>query len=213
MIGSFHQPQCVIADTNTLNTLDNRQLSSGIAEIIKYALINSVVFFDWLQDNVIALMNRNPEALAYAINFSCQDKATIVAADEKEQGQRALLNLGHTFGHAIETALGYGNCLHGEAIAIGMVMAADLSVRHGWITTDSQKKITKLLEKANLPVRLPGNEKSISVSEFMKLMQGDKKVLDGQLNLILLNKLGNSFITSNFDKTKLQQTLAAFASA
>ncbi len=211
MIGSFHQPQCVIADTNTLNTLDDRQLSAGLAEVIKYALINSPVFFDWLVNNIDALNQRDPEALAYAIEFSCQDKATIVAADEKEKGQRALLNLGHTFGHAIETALGYGNCLHGEAVAIGMVMAADLSVRHGWISDDIRQQIIDLIERAKLPVSIPNDGASISVTQFMELMAGDKKVLDGQLHLVLMNELGSSLITSEFDVTKLEQTLEAFA--
>lgn len=211
MIGSFHQPQCVIADTNTLKTLDDRQLSSGIAEVIKYALINNASFFNWLLNNMDALINRDADALAYAIKFSCQDKAAIVAADEKEQGQRAILNLGHTFGHAIETALGYGNCLHGEAVAIGMVMAADLSVRHGWIDSDTQQKIIELIKLASLPVQIPAEEKQVSVQELSRLMQGDKKVLDGQLHLVLINALGNSFITSEFDRTKLEQTLETFS--
>ena len=213
MIGSFHQPQCVIADTNTLNTLDDRQLSAGLAEVIKYALINSADFFSWLMENMGALLQRDPIALAYAIEFSCRDKAAIVAADETEKGQRALLNLGHTFGHAIETALGYGNCLHGEAVAIGMVMAADLSVRHGWISPEIQEKIIQLILLAKLPIQIPEHEKTISVAQFLQLMAGDKKVLDGQLHLVLVNELGNSIITKDFNIDKLQQTLAAFATA
>ncbi|MCK5663481.1 MAG: 3-dehydroquinate synthase [Thiotrichaceae bacterium] len=213
MIGSFHQPQCVIADTNTINTLDDQQLSAGLAEVIKYALINSSDFFHWLVNNMDDLLQRKPEALAYAIEFSCRDKATIVAADEKEKGQRALLNLGHTFGHAIETALGYGNSLHGEAVAIGMVMAADLSVRHGWINTKIQKQITELIQIAKLPTKIPCDNALISTRQFMQLMAGDKKVLDGQLHLVLINALGNSFITAEFDIKKLEQTLNAFATA
>lgn len=214
MIGAFHQPQCVLADTATLNTLDDQQLSAGLAEVIKYALINSKAFFDWLGDNLPALLERKPEALSYAIEFSCQDKADVVAADEKEQGQRALLNLGHTFGHAIETALGYGNCLHGEAVAIGMVMAADLSVRHGWIDQVVQQQITDLIAQAKLPVQVPAEgDIKISVEKFLELMAGDKKVLDGQLHLVLINELGSSFITSDFDLEKLKQTLQAFATA
>ena len=214
MIGSFHQPQCVIADTNTLHTLDDRQLSAGLAEVIKYALINSSDFFTWLVNNMSALRNREPEILAYAIEFSCQDKANIVAADEKEAGQRALLNLGHTFGHAIETGLGYGNCLHGEAVAVGMVMAADLSVRHGWLDKSIQQQIIDLLEMANLPTQVPtGLDARISVAQFMELMAGDKKVLDGQLHLVLLNALGGSLITSEFDIEKLKKTLEAFATS
>ena len=214
MIGAFHQPQCVIADTNTLNTLDERQLSAGLAEVIKYALINSREFFTWLSDNMSQLVQREPEALAYAIEFSCQDKADIVAADEKEAGQRALLNLGHTFGHAIETALGYGNCLHGEAVAIGMLMAADLSVRHGWINDDVQQQIGALIQKAGLPVSVPvDTDARITAEQFLSLMAGDKKVLDGQLHLVLIKKLGQSFITADFDIDKLNETIKAFATA
>ena len=212
MIGAFHQPQCVLADTKTLNTLDGRQLSAGLAEVIKYALINSSDFFQWLSNNMPALIHRDFEALSYAIEFSCQDKADIVAADEKEAGQRALLNLGHTFGHAIETGLGYGNCLHGEAVAIGMVMAADLSVRHGWIDESVLQQIIALIKSANLPTQVPvTNNVKISVKQFIELMAGDRKVLDGQLHLILLNTLGSSFISSDFDVDKLKQTLEAFA--
>ena len=214
MIGSFHQPQCVIADTSTLNTLDDRQLSAGLAEVIKYALINSHEFYTWLSDNMSALTQRESDALAYAIEFSCQDKADIVAADEKEAGQRALLNLGHTFGHAIETGMGYGNCLHGEAVAIGMVMAADLSVRHGWIEASVKQDIIKLLELAKLPTKIPVDEnKRLSAEQLLELMAGDKKVLDGQLHLVLMNALGNSLITSEFDVDLLQETLNAFATA
>ncbi len=216
MIGAFHQPQCVLLDTGTLNTLDDRQLSAGLAEVIKYALINSRSFFDWLSDNMPELITRDPKALAHAIEFSCQDKADIVAADEKEEGQRALLNLGHTFGHAIETGLGYGNCLHGEAVAIGMIMAADLSLRHGWIDESVQQKIITLTKQAKLPVEVPvlkdgGQEVRISKQQFTELMSGDKKVLDGQLHLILINALGQSLITSDFDVEKLNQTLEHFA--
>ncbi len=214
MIGAFHQPQCVIADTDTLNTLNDRQLSAGLAEVIKYAMINSSDFFFWLEQNMSALLQRDSKALTYAIEFSCQDKADVVAADEKETGQRALLNLGHTFGHAIETGLGYGNCLHGEAVAIGMVMAADLSVRHGWIEQSAQQQIIALLKSANLPVQVPViNHKKLSLEQFLGLMAGDKKVLDGQLHLILLNSLGSSFITATFNSNKLKQTLSAFATA
>jgi len=212
MIGAFHQPQCVLADTNTLNTLDDRQLSAGLAEVIKYALINNIEFFDWLEQNMAALRQRDSAALAYAIKFSCQDKADIVAADEKEAGQRALLNLGHTFGHAIETALGYGNCLHGEAVAIGMVMAADLSLRHGWLSEAQLQRIIALLESAHLPVKVPLQQATaISVEQFIQLMAGDKKVLDGQLHLVLLEAMGKSIISAQFDVQKLQQTLQEFA--
>ncbi len=212
MIGAFHQPQCVLADTNTLDTLDDRQLSAGVAEVIKYALINSSQFYQWLSDNMSALINRESDALAYAIEFSCQDKANVVAADEREEGQRALLNLGHTFGHAIETGLGYGNCLHGEAVAIGMAMAADLSVRHGWIDSTVQQQIVSLITQANLPTQIPVVQGvRLSVQMLLELMAGDKKVLDGQLHLVLIDALGSSLITSDFNIEKLTETLQAFA--
>jgi len=155
MIGAFHQPQCVIIDTETLNTLDDRQLSAGISEIIKYGYINDLDFIDWLDTNMHKLLKRDPEALVYAIKRSCEHKAAIVAADEKESGQRALLNLGHTFGHAIETGLGYGKWLHGEAVAAGMVMSAELSKEHGWISDTDIQGMRALLKKANLPVDPP----------------------------------------------------------
>jgi 3-dehydroquinate synthase len=204
MVGAFHQPQCVIIDTETLNTLDDRQLSAGIAEIIKYGYINDLEFIDWLDENMEKLLKRDPEALAYAIYRSCKHKADIVAADEKESGQRALLNLGHTFGHAIETGMGYGNWLHGEAISAGMVMAAELSQAHGWITENDVKGIRALLIKANLPVDPP---KEISAEQFSSLMSIDKKVQDGVLHLILMKSMGESFISSDFDKAALQKVL------
>lgn len=204
MIGAFHQPQCVIIDTETLNTLDDRQLSAGIAEIIKYGYINDMTFIDWLDENMPKLLARDPDALAYAIYHSCQHKADIVAADEKEKGQRALLNLGHTFGHAIETGMGYGNWLHGEAISAGMVMAAELSQEHGWISHSDVKSIRDLLKKANLPVEPP---KEINAESFSKLMSIDKKVQDGVLHLILMKSLGESFISSDFDKEALKKVL------
>ena len=151
MIGAFHQPQAVIADTLTLNTLPDRELSAGMAEVIKYGLINDLEFFEWLEDNMEALMGRDLVLLAEAIRRSCADKAQIVAADEKESGQRALLNLGHTFGHAIETGMGYGKWLHGEAVGAGMAMAADMSCRLGWIDAiDKVNKINNLLKKSSI---------------------------------------------------------------
>ena len=204
MIGAFHQPQCVIIDTETLNTLDDRQLSAGIAEIIKYGYINDLAFIHWLDENMEKLMSRDPEALAYAINRSCEHKSAIVAADEKEAGQRALLNLGHTFGHAIETGLGYGQWLHGEAVAAGMVMAAELSKEHGWVTENEISDMKKLLEKAKLPVTAP---KEISAERFNELMSIDKKVQDGVLNLILMKSMGESFITNEFDTKALMKVL------
>ena len=205
MIGAFHQPQCVIIDTETLSTLDDRQLSAGIAEIIKYGYINDMEFIGWLDANMEKLLARDPEALAYAIYRSCKHKADIVAEDEKEAGQRALLNLGHTFGHAIETGMGYGKWLHGEAIAAGMVMAAELSQLHGWVSESDVNSIRALLKKANLPVEPP---KEINAERFSSLMSIDKKVQNGVLHLVLMSSLGTSIISSDFDKDALQQVLS-----
>lgn len=207
MIGAFYQPQCVIADTSTLNTLDDRQLASGIAEVIKYGLINDNAFFEWLENNIDEVKQRDPQALAYAIERSCQDKADVVAKDETEQGVRALLNLGHTFGHAIETGMGYGNWLHGEAIATGMVMAADLSVRQGWLKQDDLNRIVTLFERAGLPVTGP---EGMSAQQFMDLMAVDKKVQDGVIRLILLKGIGEAVISDDYEPAKLQQTLTHF---
>lgn len=207
MIGAFYQPQSVLADTATLNTLDERQFSSGLAEIIKYGLINDIEFFEWLEQNMSALMSRDAAALAQAIARSCQDKATIVADDEREQGVRALLNLGHTFGHAIETGCGYGHCLHGEAIAIGMVMAADLSQRMGWLDEQQVQRIRSIMQSANLPVSVPG---SLTADDFMALMAVDKKVQDGLIRLVLLRDLGQAVISDDYDSKALAATLAKF---
>jgi 3-dehydroquinate synthase len=207
MIGAFYQPQCVIADTNTLNTLEDRQLASGIAEVIKYGLISDPVFFEWLEENIDKLKTRDPLALAYAIERSCQDKADVVAKDETEQGVRALLNLGHTFGHAIETGMGYGKWLHGEAIATGMLMAADLSARMGWLPESDVARIKALFEQAGLPVTGP---EGMSPQQFMDLMAVDKKVQDGVIRLILLKGIGKAVISDDYDKAKLQQTLDFF---
>jgi 3-dehydroquinate synthase len=204
MIGAFHQPRCVLADIDTLNTLDDRQLSAGLAEVIKYGLIMDSDFFRWLEDNMGPLLARDAEALTYAIERSCQCKAEIVAADERESGKRALLNLGHTFGHAIETGMGYGNWLHGEGVAVGMVMAADLSARHGWITAADVERIRALLSHARLPVDAPPD---INRTQFLELMAVDKKVVDGGLRLVLLDAIGTARVRSDFDATLLNQTL------
>lgn len=206
MIGAFHQPRCVVADTATLDTLDDRQLSAGIAEVIKYGLINDLPFFEWLETNMDALRKRQPAALAHAIARSCQDKADIVAADEKESGQRALLNLGHTFGHAIETGMGYGEWLHGEAVATGMVLAAELSAQLGWIDASAVERIRALLLKANLPVQAPT---ALSSEQFLELMAVDKKVLDGKLRLVLMRGLGESLITSEASTAAIKKVLDA----
>ena len=206
MIGAFHQPQAVIADTLTLNTLPDRELSAGMAEVIKYGLINDAEFFEWLEEHMEALMARDLVLLAEAIRRSCADKAQIVAADEKESGQRALLNLGHTFGHAIETGMGYGKWLHGEAVGAGMAMAADMSCRLGWIDDNKVKKINDLIKRAALPASPP---ESMSGDDFMGLMSVDKKVLDGKMRLVLMKDIGHSIISDDFDPTALKATLGA----
>jgi 3-dehydroquinate synthase len=207
MIGAFYQPQCVFADIDTLNTLDDRQLSAGLAEVIKYGLINDAEFFDWLETNMTGLVARQPELLTQAIARSCQDKADTVAADEREQGVRALLNLGHTFGHAIETGCGYGVVLHGEAIAIGMVMAADLSQRLGWIQAEDVERIKSVLQAAGLPITVPDE---MTASRFMDLMAVDKKVQDGAIRLILMRGIGQSVISDDYAPEHLAATLDAF---
>jgi 3-dehydroquinate synthase len=204
MIGAFYQPQAVIIDIKTLSTLPDRELSAGIAEIIKYGILGDAEFFGWLEDNMDKLLDRDADALAYAIARSCQDKANIVAADEKEKGQRALLNLGHTFGHAIETGMGYGVWLHGEAVACGMVMAAQLSQRMGWIDQEAVHRTRKLIERAHLPVTPP---QQITPQYFLDLMSVDKKVLDGQLRLVLLHAIGKAVVTDQFDPEALAEVL------
>ncbi len=209
MIGAFYQPQCVIADTLTLNTLEDSQLASGLAEVIKYGLINDADFFTWLENNMSALLARDQVVLAEAIERSCQDKADIVAQDELEQGVRALLNLGHTFGHAIETGMGYGNFLHGEGVAVGMLMAADLSCRMGWMTEDQVERIKRLLIAAKLPTTVP---EGMTAEQFMSLMSVDKKVQDGQIRLVLMKGIGQAVISDDYSKASLADTLADFQS-
>jgi 3-dehydroquinate synthase len=204
MIGAFYQPQAVIIDISTLNTLPDRELSAGIAEVIKYGILGDAPFFSWLEQNMDKLLSRDIEALSYAIARSCQDKADIVAADEREKGQRALLNLGHTFGHAIETGMGYGVWLHGEAVACGMVMAAQLSHQQGWIDQESVERIRTLINRANLPTQPP---EKITTEQFMNLMAVDKKVIDGQLRLVLLQSIGNAIITDQFNPEALTTML------
>ena len=204
MIGSFHQPNCVLIDTDTLATLPDRQLSAGIAEIIKYGLIGDPDFFEWLDQNMAALLAREPQALAYAIERSCADKAAVVAADERESGARALLNLGHTFGHAIETGTGYGNWLHGEAVAAGMCLAADLAHRLNWLGAAELARITGLVRRARLPVQAP---RALDPARMLELMSVDKKVEAGKLRLVLPKGLGQSVITADFPLPLLMETL------
>ncbi|NOX91315.1 MAG: 3-dehydroquinate synthase [Gammaproteobacteria bacterium] len=207
MIGAFHQPQCVLIDTNTLNTLDDQQLSAGLAEVIKYGLIQDEDFFVWLEGNMTKLLQRDAEILTYAIECSCQSKADIVAADEKETGQRALLNLGHTFGHAIETGMGYGTWLHGEAVGTGMLMAADLSYRQNNLSQSQRERTQALLEAARLPVKTP---MEMDTTRFLELMAVDKKVQAGVIRLVLLNHIGSAYVSDDYEPKLLRDTLDAF---
>ncbi|MBL8465547.1 MAG: 3-dehydroquinate synthase [Thauera sp.] len=188
MIGAFYQPRLVLADIDTLDTLPDRELSAGLAEVIKYGLIRDPEFLAWLEANLDRLLARDTDALAWAIERSCRNKAEVVAADETEQGERALLNLGHTFGHAIETGLGYGAWLHGEAVAAGTMMAAELSRRLGWIDAAAVARIEALFERARLPVWGP----RLGVERYVELMSHDKKVEAGKLRLVLLREIGRA---------------------
>ncbi len=205
MIGAFHQPKCVLADTATLATLKDRQFHAGLSEVIKYGLIRDVEFFGWLEAHLSQLLARDPGALAYAIERSCRNKAEVVAQDERESGLRATLNLGHTFGHAIETGLGYGCWLHGEAVAAGICMAADLSARLGWLDRISVARIELLLRKAHLPIRSPAQ---LTPDRMLELMAVDKKAKDGAIRLVLLKAIGRAVVTSAYDYPALKDTLA-----
>jgi len=208
MIGAFYQPQCVIADMDVLDTLDDRQLIAGFAEVIKYGLIRDLEFFEWLEKNMTLLLARDKQALGYVIERSCQNKAEIVAEDEFESGIRAILNLGHTFGHAIETGMGYGQYLHGEAVSIGMGYAADLSARMGWITATDVARIIALLRAAKLPVTPP---EEMGVSQYIELMAVDKKNVDGKIRLILLESIGKATLPIHVEQSLLEQTLNHYA--
>jgi len=207
MIGAFYQPRCVIADADVLDTLDARQLSAGLAEVIKYGLIRDAEFFEWLENHIEALLARDKQALAYAIERSCINKAEIVAEDETESGVRATLNLGHTFGHAIETGAGYGQYLHGEAVAIGTCQAADLSKRKGWLNEGDVARIIALFKKARLPVLPP---EQIDADRYLDLMAVDKKNIDGQIRLILLEKIGRATLPVDVDQHLLEMTLKTY---
>ncbi len=204
MIGAFYQPDCVIADTAVLDTLERRELSAGVAEVVKYGLIRDLEFFAWLEANVELLLQRDPEALAFAINRSCANKAQVVAEDERESGLRAILNLGHTFGHAIETGMGYGCYLHGEAVAIGICQAADLSHRLGWLAETDVRRIIDLLQRANLPVTPPTE---MNADRFLEIMSVDKKNVDGKIRLILLHEIGKAALPRSVDQAFLKSTL------
>lgn len=207
MIGAFHQPVSVIADTDTLNTLPDRELRAGIAEVIKYGLLIDFDFFQWLEENLSPLLARDTAALSYAIEHCCRIKADVVANDEREKGQRALLNLGHTFGHAIETGMGYGEWLHGEAVGTGMCMAADMSCRLGWLDEAARDRAIALINAAGLPVEAPAG---MTENRFVELMAQDKKVTDKTLNLVLFKALGHTVLTSDFEESTLRETIRQF---
>lgn len=208
MIGAFHQPVAVLADTSVLTSLPERELSAGLAEVIKYGLIYDADFFQWLEQNMAHLRRVDEASLIRAIYRACEVKAEVVAIDERESGIRALLNLGHTFGHAIETAQGYGTWLHGEAVGTGMLMAADLSARLGWITPHDVKRTAELILAAGLPTQAPAD---MDEAQFLRLMAVDKKVMDGRIRLVLLKAIGEAVVTDDFPGELLSATLAAGA--
>jgi 3-dehydroquinate synthase len=205
LIGAFHQPRAVISDTATLTTLPERELRSGLAEVIKYALIFDAAFLAWLEQHIDALRQRDPAALAHAIHRSCQLKAEVVLADEREQGDRALLNLGHTFGHAIEAATGYTEWLHGEAVAAGMLVAADMSRNLGMLSTADVQRVRDLLARAGLPAQAP----RIGAQRALDYMRIDKKARAGRIRLVLLERLGHARFTAEYSDAALDTTLAA----
>jgi len=208
MIGAFYQPILVLADVEPLKSLPERELHAGLSEVIKYGLIRDFPFLEWLEANIERLRARDPEALTEAVIRSCRNKAEVVALDERETsagGERALLNFGHTFGHAIEAGMGYGHWLHGEAVAAGMVMAADLSRRLGWINAAEVERIERLLTRAGLPVRAP----AFPVARYLELMRHDKKVSDGKLRLVLLQSLGHAVLSDAASEAEISATIEA----
>ncbi len=204
MIGAFYQPQCVIIDINSLSSLPDRELSTGMAEVIKYGLIHDAKFFEWLENNIDQLLSRDPNLLAAAILTSCQIKAQVVELDEHETGLRAILNLGHTFGHAIETTMGYGNWLHGEAVAAGTMMAIDLSIRQGWLDQQTRTRSLALFSHVGLPVAPPP---TMTRTQFLETMAIDKKTIDGKITLILLQSLGKAIVSQDYSQQNLMLTL------
>ncbi len=206
LIGAFYQPLAVIADTDTLATLPDRELRAGLAEVIKYGCVWDPLLFDWLDRNMPALLARETDALTYAIARSCEIKATIVAKDEREQNLRAILNFGHTFGHAIEAATAYQTYLHGEAVGLGMLIAADLSHRLGLIDAGVKGRIHDILARAGLPTRAP----HVGAAKAFELMQMDKKVLSGAVRLVLLEKLGRAIVTARYPQGALDATLTEY---
>jgi 3-dehydroquinate synthase len=206
MIGAFYQPKLVVIDVDCLQSLPEIELSAGLAEVIKYGLIRDFAFFEWLEKNMDCLLSKNSDRLIEAIIRSCKNKAQVVAKDEFEsaKGIRATLNLGHTFGHAIETALGYGKWLHGQAVAAGMIMASNMSMLMGFIDNKDYIRIKKIIDSAGLPINPP----DISQAKFLDLMASDKKNKDGKISLILLKELGKAFQTEEYDMKVLEKTLS-----
>jgi 3-dehydroquinate synthase len=206
LIGAFYQPLCVIADTDTLTTLPDRELCAGLAEVIKYGCVWDPLLFDWLDNNMDKLLARDVDALTYVISRSCEIKAIVVAKDEREQNLRAILNFGHTFGHAIEAATGFAAYLHGEAVGLGMLIAAGLSLRLDLIDGLTYERVRGILERARLPTEAP----PIGALKVLELMQMDKKVLAGSLRLVLLEKLGRAIVTGDYPEAALEATLAEY---
>ncbi len=205
LIGAFHQPRCVIADIGTLETLPPRELKAGLAEVIKYGVIYDAAFFDWLSVNLERLLALDGEALVHAVAKSCRIKAAVVQADERETGLRAILNFGHTFGHALESLTGYEQLLHGEAVAIGMVMAADLSSRLRKLPREQARRIKDLIARAGLPVTPP----PLSADAMLEAMSMDKKVVDGRIRLVLTDAIGMAALTDQAPEDAIRATLGA----
>ena len=206
MVGAFHQPACVIADIDSLDTLPDRELSAGLGEVIKYGLLWDAEFFAWLEEHMTSVLERDGDSLTRVIHRCCEIKAEMVSADETEGGVRALLNLGHTFAHAIEAGLGFGAWLHGEAVAAGLCLAADLSARLGRISPADVARIERVVASARLPIRAPTE---LSAQRMLELMAVDKKVKAGRLRLVLLETIGRATIDADFDHAALHDTLEA----
>ena len=207
MIGAFYQPKAVIIDVDTLDTLSDQEYSAGMAEVIKYGLLGNADFFYMLEINIESIMARNKDLIIEIIFNSCKDKASIVALDEFERGKRALLNLGHTFGHGIENAFGYGNYLHGEAVSIGMVMATKLSMDEGYLSNEDAIRVESILSKADLPISI---KKSIGSETLIEAMSLDKKSIDGKIRLVLLKALGDSYLTDSYSKENFNKVVNNF---
>ena len=205
MVGAFYQPLLVVIDSDFLKTLPSRELRAGLAEVIKYGLIRDLPFLEWIEANLERLLARDPQALEYAILRSCENKSEVVVADEHEHGERALLNLGHTFGHAIETGLGYGEWLHGEAVAAGTMMAAELSAQLGWIGAGDVNRIEALFQRTGLPVSGP----ALGVECYLELMRHDKKVQDGKLRLVLLTQIGKAIVSDAVPELEIAKAITS----